>query len=242
MTTSRRRPRVREETLRRREEILKAAMATFGSKGYHNGPLTEIAEQVDMTHAGILHHFGSKDHLLLEVLRYRDESDVAGLDGQHIPGGIDMFRHLVRTAFLNAQRAGIVQTYAVLSAESVTDAHPAREFFEVRYRTLRREAVEAFEALCAERGVAVPTTVRHASASILAVMDGLQVQWLLDPTQVDLGEASEFAIEAIVSAVLDPRPSPLGGRAPVPTEDGDAGPAPTGATGAPAEPAEAATA
>lgn len=233
---------MREETLRRREEILKAAMATFGSKGYHNGPLTEIAEQVDMTHAGILHHFGSKDHLLLEVLRYRDESDVAGLDGQHIPGGLDMFRHLVRTAFLNAQRAGIVQTYAVLSAESVTDAHPAREFFEVRYRTLRREAVEAFEALCVERGVTVPTTVRHASASILAVMDGLQVQWLLDPTQVDLGEASEFAIEAIVSAVLDPRPSPLGGRAPVPTEDGDAGPAPAGATGAPAEPAEAATA
>ncbi|MFD4993071.1 TetR/AcrR family transcriptional regulator [Cellulosimicrobium cellulans] len=210
MTTSRRRPRVREETLRRREEILKAAMATFGSKGYHNGPLAEIAEQVDMTHAGILHHFGSKDHLLLEVLRYRDESDVAGLDGQHIPGGIDMFRHLVRTAFLNAQRAGIVQTYAVLSAESVTDDHPARAFFQGRYRTLRSEAVEAFEALCAERGVAVPATVRNASASILAVMDGLQVQWLLDPTQVDLGEASQFAIEAIVAAVLDPRPSPLG--------------------------------
>lgn len=233
---------MREETLRRREEILKAAMATFGSKGYHNGPLTEIAEQVDMTHAGILHHFGSKDHLLLEVLRYRDESDVAGLDGQHIPGGIDMFRHLVRTAFLNAQRAGIVQTYAVLSAESVTDAHPAREFFEVRYRTLRREAVEAFEALCAERGVTVPTTVRHASASVLAVMDGLQVQWLLDPTQVDLGEASEFAIEAIVSAVLDPRPSPLGGRASAPAEDGDADPALAGATDAPVERAEAATA
>lgn len=210
---------MREETLRRREEILKAAMATFGSKGYHKGPLTEIAEQVDMTHAGILHHFGSKDHLLLEVLRYRDESDVAGLDGQHIPGGIDLFRHLVRTAFLNAQRAGIVQTYAVLSAESVTDDHPARAFFEGRYRTLRSEALEAFEALCAERGVEVPATVRHASAAILAVMDGLQVQWLLDPGQVDLGEASEFAIEAIVSAVLDPRPSPLGARTEVPTTD-----------------------
>jgi len=103
-----------------------------------------------------------------------------------------------------------VQTCAVLSAESVTDDHPARAFFEGRYRTLRSEAVEAFEALCAERGVAVPASVRHASASILAVMDGLQVQWLLDPTQVDLGEASQFAIEAIVAAVLDPRPSPLG--------------------------------
>ena len=208
-STSTRRPRMRAETLRRREEILQAAMVTFGSKGYHNGPLVEIAEQVGMTHAGILHHFGSKDDLLLEVLRYRDETDVAELEPQHIPGGLEMFRHLVRTAFLNARRAGIVQAYAVLSSESVTDGHPARSFFEVRYRTLRAEAVEAFEELCAERGVTTPATVRHAAAAILAVMDGLQVQWLLDPTVVDLGEASEFAIEAIVAAVVDPRPSPL---------------------------------
>ncbi|WP_251150012.1 TetR/AcrR family transcriptional regulator [Cellulosimicrobium sp. Marseille-Q4280] len=208
-STSERRPRMRAATVRRREEILRAAMVTFGSRGYHNGPLAEIAEQVGMTHAGILHHFGSKDDLLLEVLRYRDETDVAELEPQHIPGGLEMFRHLVRTAFLNAQRAGIVQAYAVLSAESVTDGHPAREFFEIRYRTLRAEAVEAFEELCAARGVEAPATVRHAAAAILAVMDGLQVQWLLDPTLVDLGEVSEFAIEAIVAAVVEPRPSPL---------------------------------
>ena len=39
-------------------------------------------------------------------------------------------------------------------------------------------------------------------------MDGLQVQWLLDPS-VELAEATEFAIESIVSAVLNPVPSPL---------------------------------
>jgi AcrR family transcriptional regulator len=163
-----------------------------------------------MTHAGVLHHFGSKDQLLLEVLRYRDENDVAELADQHIPDGIDLFRHLVRTAFLNARRAGIVQAYAVLSAESVTDDHPAREFFETRYQTLRTEVTQAFELLCADRGTSLPDTVHHASAAILAIMDGLQVQWLLDPTDVALGEASAFAIDAVVSAVLDPRPSPLG--------------------------------
>lgn len=210
MASTKRQPRMRQETVRRREDILKAALATFGSKGYNNGPLTEIAEQVDMTHAGVLHHFGSKDQLLLEVLRYRDENDVAELADQHIPDGIDLFRHLVRTAFLNARRAGIVQAYAVLSAESVTDEHPAREFFEVRYKTLRAEVTQAFEVLCAERGRALPETVHHASAAILAIMDGLQVQWLLDPSDVALGEASAFAIDAVVSAVLDPRPSPLG--------------------------------
>lgn len=203
--TTRQPRRSRPETLARRERILKAAMATFGTRGYHKGPLTEIADQVGMTHAGVLHHFGSKDQLLLEVLRYRDESDVKDLEGQHIPDGIDLFRHLVKTAMLNAQRAGLVQAYVVLSAESVTEGHPARDFFVDRYRTLRREAGDAFRAVCAERGIDAPETVDRAAASIMAVMDGLQVQWLLEPEQVDLAEASAFAIEAIMAQVLEPR-------------------------------------
>lgn len=204
MGTTRRQPRTRSATLVRRQEILQAAMEIFGSKGYKSGPLTEIAEQVGMTHAGILHHFGSKNQLLLEVLSYRDHTDVEGLEGQHIPDGIELFRHLVRTAFANAQRVGIVQAFVVLSAESVTDGHPAKQYFEERYRILRGQVSDAFEAVCAERGIDAPGTIAHASASILAVMDGLQVQWLLDPSDVQLAEASEFAIEAIVSAVLVP--------------------------------------
>ncbi len=200
----------RPQTRARREEILKAAVATFGAKGYHKGSLTEIADQVGMTHAGILHHFGSKDALLMEVLEYRDRSDVADLPDHHIPGGAELFRHLVRTAFLNAQRAGIVQAFVVLSAESVTDDHPARAFFESRYATLRGEVARAFRVMCQEQGINEPDTIDKAAASILAVMDGLQVQWLLDPAAVDLAEASEFAIEAIVAQVLSPRELPLG--------------------------------
>ena len=204
-------PRSRPETVERRKDILRAALEIFGAKGYKRGSLAEIAEQVDMTHAGVLHHFGSKDQLLLEVLRYRDESDVAQLEERHIPTGIALFRHLVRTAFANADRAGIVQAYAVLSAESVTENHPAKEYFDERYETLRREVAEAFTIVCVERGVHVDEDrIKQASASILAVMDGLQVQWLLDGSRVELGPATMFAIEAIVSAVVDPRESPLG--------------------------------
>jgi len=210
MSTTRHVPRARPETLAKRTEILRAATATFGAKGYNRGPLTEIAEQVGMTHAGILHHFGSKDQLLVEVLKFRDRTDVEGLRDQRMPDGLDRFRHLVRTAFANESRHGIVQAYAVLSAESVTEGHPGRAYFEERYRTLRQDLRDAFEDVCAERGITVPATVDRAAASILAVMDGLQVQWLLARNDVELAEASAFAIEALVSAVLDPRPSPLG--------------------------------
>jgi AcrR family transcriptional regulator len=209
MVDQRRQPRSRPETIARRRVILDAAVDIFGAKGFAGGTLQDIADQVGMTHAGILHHFGSKDQLLLEVLEHRDQTDVADIEGQHIPDGIGLFRHLVKTALLNSQRAGIVQAYAVLSAESVTDDHPGRSYFERRYRTLRSEVVAAFREVCAERGIDTPDTVDDAAASILAVMDGLQVQWLLDPTAVDLAQASAFAIESIVSTVVDPRPPVL---------------------------------
>src|SRR6478752_2545091 len=107
--------RPRKGTAARREEILRAAMRVFGSKGYHQGSLAEVAEQVGITHAGVLHHFGSKDRLLTEVLEFRDRVDVEHLEGQHIPGGLDLFRHLVKTAAINAERPGIVQAYTVLT-------------------------------------------------------------------------------------------------------------------------------
>src|ERR1035437_3952963 len=83
----------RPETARRREEILQAGMTTFGAKGYYNGSLVEIAEKVGITHAGVLHHFGSKDHLLIEVLEYRDRAGVEHLEGHQAPTGLELFRH-----------------------------------------------------------------------------------------------------------------------------------------------------
>ena len=196
----------RPETEQKRIDILRAAIETFGAKGSTNGTLSDIAEQVGMTHAGVLHHFGSKHNLLLEVLEFRDHDDVAHLADQHIPGGPALFAHLVGTAQRNALRPGIVQVFTVLSAESVTEGHPAKGYFQERYRNLRGEIDTAFRALCAQEGVADPDTIDRAAASILAVMDGLQLQWLLDPTAVDLAGASAFAIEAIVNGVLGPGP------------------------------------
>jgi len=199
--------RVRPATREKREQILKAAIEIFGNKGSTNGTLADVAEQVGITHAGVLHHFGSKQKLLLEVLAYRDQDDVAGLAQKHIPDGPELFLHLVRTAFTNEKRPGIVQAYTVLSAESVTDDHPSRPYFEDRYTTLRREVAAAFGELCAQEGVTEPDTIAAASAAILAVMDGLQLQWLLHPDAVELGDASAFAIRAIVNGLLHPVPA-----------------------------------
>lgn len=194
--------RPREETLVRRTRILEAASEVFGEKGYVKGSLADIAERVGITHAGVLHHFGSKDQLLLAVLAHRDATDVELLDGRHMPDGLELFSHLVRTAERNENRAGIVQAFTVLSAESVTDGHPAKEFFLERYETLRTEVAAALASICSHDDPPAPGDVDKAAASIIAVMDGLQIQWLLAPNKIELARTSAFAIDAILAAAI----------------------------------------
>lgn len=184
------------KTALRREAILQAAMAVFGSRGYHNGSLQEIADHAGMTHAGVLHHFGSKEQLLIALLEYRDEADVANLEGHHAPRGGEFLDHLVSTAKENTARSGIVQAYAVLAGEAVTEGHPAQEFFRTRLAGLRAMLVDALDE--ASEGVAAQENIERAAAAIIATMDGLQVQWLLDPEAVEMPQTVRMVIDALL--------------------------------------------
>jgi len=188
----------RKSTPERRQEIVRAAAKTFGTKGYQKGSLIDIAAQVGMTHAGVLHHFGSKEQLLIAVLKYRDEEDIQSLPSTRMPQGLEMFRHLVRTALVNTQRVGLVQTYAALTGESVTENHPARGFVIERFSVLRAHLEECLREYC---GPELPADLcTYAATSIIGVMDGIQLQWLLQDDAVDLPESTRFALEAILVA------------------------------------------
>lgn len=189
------RPQVR--TAAKREKILDAAMTVFAARGFNKGSLLEIAELAGMTHAGVLHHFGSKEQLLLAVLDHRDRVDDERLISQGAPSGPVFFRHLAQTAEINTGRAGIIQAYAVLSAESVTDGHPAQEYFRARFQNLRVIVANAFRELAPAD--APEEELLQAAASVIAVMDGLQVQWLLSPEQVNMPPAIDAVVDGLVA-------------------------------------------
>ncbi|MEV6288633.1 TetR/AcrR family transcriptional regulator [Kribbella sp. NPDC051770] len=187
---------------RRRAEILDAAMTVFGERGYANGSLQDIADRVGMTHAGVLHHFGSKEQLLIALLEYRDDADVAELEGHHAPRGAPLLEHLVDTAEENSKRPGIVQTYTVLLGESVTDKHPARNFFAGRFAGLR-DMITSAVADATDRSMDDPEVIGAASA-VIATMDGLQTQWLLDKDAVDMRAVVDLTIRALVRELTKP--------------------------------------
>ena len=131
-------------TLERRETVLKAAMKVFGARGYNKGALVEVAEEAGMTHAGVLHHFGSKEGLLVAMLKYRDGEEVNGVPARAQTEGPAFLQHLVDTVEENTQRRGVVQAYSVLSGESVTDGHPAHDYFHERLHILRDKIAGVF--------------------------------------------------------------------------------------------------
>ncbi|MEU0242874.1 TetR/AcrR family transcriptional regulator [Streptomyces sp. NPDC006235] len=173
-------------------------MDTFAARGYNNASLQEIADRAGVTQAGVLHYFRSKPQLLTSVLALRDETDIEQL-GPERPRGLAFLRHLVDTVRRNTEREGIVRLYAVLSAESVTEGHPAQDYFRERYAGLRAFVTEAL-AEASELGETRPDlNLEEAATAIIAVMDGLQIQWLLAPETIDMAAATDRVINALLA-------------------------------------------
>lgn len=167
----------------RRAEIVRAAVEVIAERGYRGAALGTVAERVGLTQQGLLHYFPTKEALLVAVLEERDRWDTGG--GPRASAGAWRLDLLASLVDYNAMRPGIVQTFSALLGESVTEGHPAREFFAERYAQVRGEMTAVLRA---EFGEHLPSglTPEQAAPLLTAVMDGLQYQWLLAPEAVDM--------------------------------------------------------
>ena len=165
----------------KREEILAAALEVIARQGYGRASVRELADAVGLSQAGLLHYFSSKEELFAEVLRKRDEVDAAAFD-EVGRGDRGLTEGFVRTIRHNADVPGLVQLYARLSTEATDPGHPARPFFAERYRVFRGMAAEAIRERQAAGEIPGEIDPDQAATLLLAVADGLQTQWLMDPS------------------------------------------------------------
>src|SRR5690606_16264471 len=78
------------------------------------------------------------------------------------------------------------------ASESTDAAHPAHEFIATRYAHLLENLSQAFRDAC-EDGDLRPLSeaeIEHEARGYIAMMDGLGLQWLIDPT-MDLEATAE---------------------------------------------------
>lgn len=170
----------------KREEILRTALDVFAAQGYRGTSLRELAEAVNLSQAGVLHYFDSKEELFAEILRKRDERDT---DKYSVGGDvIGTFGDVMR---YNAEVPGFVSLYANVSAAATEPHHPAHAFFVDRYENMRRNLADGVRARQAEGTMATDLDPEKIASVMLAAADGLQVQWLLKPEQ-DMADHLEY--------------------------------------------------
>lgn len=172
---------------RRREEVVRAALAVIGERGFRGMSLAIVSEKVGLTQQGLLHYFPSREHLLIAVLQWRDDVDQFGVTtGDRTTAGplwtVDTLPLLVA---VNTQRPELVRLFSVLLGESVTDEHPASGYFRDRYEISRTGMTDALRD---KYGPVLPSGLdcETVATMIVALLDGLQYQWLHDPKKIDM--------------------------------------------------------
>ncbi|MER5845749.1 TetR/AcrR family transcriptional regulator [Streptomyces sp. NPDC002012] len=195
---------VRARSAERRAEILRATLEVIAERGYRGASLSAVAERVGLSQQGLLHYFPTKEALLVAVLEERDQWDTGGGTRSDGTWRMDLLASLVE---YNAMRPGIVQTFSALLGESVTEGHPAREFFTRRYTQVRASMAAMLRA---EYGERLPggLSPERAAPLLVAMMDGLQYQWLLDPDSVDMPTAFQDFLTLLRSTESDAPENP----------------------------------
>ena len=225
------RPRAGSEDKRAR--ILNEAVVLFGEHGYAGTSLADIANAADISKAGLLHHFSSKDELFAKVLERRDredalsilvESPASGEDIVDAPvdavGNVDalevaaapdidvdpwsLLDRYIELLERNVARRDLTAIYTATAVSVLDAAHPAHRWMANHLNGAVERFEASFEAGKAAGLVDPQMPSRLVARSLVALTDGLQLQWLCSTTpQTAAAESLDTDLVAEIRLYVD---------------------------------------
>jgi AcrR family transcriptional regulator len=172
-----------------RERVVRAAMEAFASNGYRGASLDGIAGAVGLTRQGLLHYFPSKVALLMAVLELGQQGDIeliGRLREQHDWSLPETLRAIIEH---NLSRPGLAQLRTALAGEAINTNHPGHGWFVDVYRFARAGITEWVTREQSEGRITSAVSPERLAMTIIAVIDGLQLQALLEPERLDVAQA-----------------------------------------------------
>lgn len=185
-----------------------AALEVFATHGYRGTSLTEVATRVGMTQPGLLHHFGTKEQLLLEVVDAQEQRTAEEVS-KHLRGDRTHLHEAIRTLGALNQNLPVEQMLlATLSTEAVHVEHPLHDHFKAVYEDRRRQLARLISQQQAAGRLREDVVAESLAREVIATLDGLRLQWLLDPERVHLDEALRAYAERIEQEFATPAGAP----------------------------------
>lgn len=186
----------------RRKEILDRAIEVFAERGADGTSLRKIGEAIGVSHAALLHYFDSREQLLIAVYEHaenRRHRAEAGL----VRSAVEV---LADAALDNVREPGMVQLYTTLVAAAVEAGNEiSREHFSKRFAALRESLAESFRSDQQAGTIRADVDPHEIAALLIAASDGLQIQWLLEPS---VGLQSTLRVFSRLLSPVAPKPAP----------------------------------
>jgi len=188
-------PSSREAPESRRARIVEEAVRVIGQRGSYGFTIQELAQRCGLSNAGLLYHFGSREQILLEVLRDAEARETAFFSPLVMAAEQAASGEPSRKAVLTVLRAMVarvsaqpelVQLFGVLQAETIDHGHPAHA-----WRQTRDAVLLDFLARLVGPHVADPEMTARL---LVCLMDGLAQHWLRMDRSFDLAAAWDRAL------------------------------------------------
>ncbi|TCO50234.1 TetR family transcriptional regulator [Kribbella antiqua] len=183
------------KSARRQAEIVASAASVFSARGYRGGSLREIAKQLDLSLTAVVHHFPSKSDLLVAVLESADSAHADSFQTDRRNEGVAYA--VLQFVRRNIDRPEMLRLLALMAAESSASDHPAHEWFRRRYELTIATLADDIRQDQEQGRISNPRDPYSIAESLVAVWDGLQLQWLIDPNR-DLVAAMTAALKDLL--------------------------------------------
>ena len=170
----------------RRQQIIDSAIEIFAREGVDAGSYRSVAAVAGVSHAALRYYFPTREDLLIAVYQAYEHREAEG----EWPGdGLSPVAAMREGAVRNRAVPGLVKLYAALVADAVQEGHAAsRAFITRRFSAVRRQIARRVSLAQAQGSYPGDLDARDISSLIIAASDGLQLQWLLDPDEVQVEE------------------------------------------------------
>lgn len=179
------------KTPARRAEIVRAARDSFAEVGFTKASLRQIAERAGITHAGLLHHFRNKDDLLAAVLAERDTEEWRYAQSR-VPDMEHLAPYLGDLLRYHQKAPELMRLWIELAAAASRPEHPAHDYFVWRYERVREDFTVGMRDKAEKGELHEALRPEHAATLLQAVLNGLQLQWLLDQDLDIVGPVGDF--------------------------------------------------
>lgn len=182
----------------RRDALIDAAIELWASSGWRGTGITAVAERAGITPSGLLHHFGTKENFLLEVIGRLDHLELERHKALGTPQGLELFLRLPDMVRNYRDAPGLWQLHITLQAENLDPDSPAHDYYVARHAYLREQWAGAIRAGQASGEIRPDADPDLVAVQTLAFLHGMVLHTIHGPPDVDpLAAATDFATRMI---------------------------------------------